>query len=88
MNRKTSYHTLTTGHDPQANGTAERSVGLIKPLAARALASASLDHVCWSYVVVLDSDGQTRFKWMQAGRKELDNLTNTETVEPSDTSCR
>ena len=31
---------------------------------------------------VLDSDGQIIFKWMEAGRKELDNLTNTVTVEP------
>ena len=30
----------------------------------------------------MDSDGQTRFKWMEAGRKELDNLKNTGTVEP------
>ena len=36
-NHKSIYHTLTTGYDPQANGTAERSAGLIKSLAARAL---------------------------------------------------
>ena len=29
------YHTLTSGYDPQANGTAERFVGLIKTLASR-----------------------------------------------------
>ena len=29
-NHKSIYHTLTTGYDPQANDTAERSVGLIK----------------------------------------------------------
>ena len=41
------YHWLR----PQANGTAERSVGLVKSLAARALASANLDKVYWSYAV-------------------------------------
>ena len=30
---------------------------------------------------VLRSDGEERFKWMCAGRKELDNLTGTGTVE-------
>ena len=30
---------------------------------------------------VLQSDGEERFKWMCAGRKELDNLTGTGTVE-------
>ena len=50
QNHKTIYHTFTTGDDPQANGTAERSVGLVKSLAARALASANLDKVYWSCV--------------------------------------
>ena len=31
---------------------------------------------------VLQSDGEERFKWMCAGRKELDNLQGTKTVEP------
>ena len=48
---KSIYHTLTTGYDPQANGTAERSVGLIKSLAARALSSSGLDPSYWSYAV-------------------------------------
>ena len=30
---------------------------------------------------VLQSDGEERFKWMCAGRKELDNLTSTGTIE-------
>ena len=30
---------------------------------------------------VLQSDGEERFKWMHAGRKELDNLLGTNTVE-------
>ena len=39
-NHKTIDHTFTSGYDPQANGIAERSVGLLKALAARSLASA------------------------------------------------
>ena len=50
-NHKTIDHTFTSGYDPQANGTAERSVGLLKSLAARSLASASLGHEFWSYAV-------------------------------------
>ena len=46
---KTIYHSFTSGYDPQSNGTAERSVGLIKALAARALATAHLDPSYWSY---------------------------------------
>ena len=41
-NHKTIDHTFTSGYDPQANRTAERSVGLLKALAARSLASAGL----------------------------------------------
>ena len=51
QNHKTIYHTFTTGYDPQAHWTAERSVGLVESLAARALASANLDKVYWSYAV-------------------------------------
>ena len=51
MSHKTIYPTFATGYDPQANETAEQSVGLIKFLAARALASANLDHASWSYAV-------------------------------------
>ena len=47
----TIYHTFASGYDPQANGTAERAVGLIKSLAARALATANLDSTYWSYSV-------------------------------------
>ena len=50
-NRKSISHTLTSGYDPQANGTAERAVGLVKSLAARALATAQLDSSYWSYSV-------------------------------------
>ena len=49
--RKGIYHTLTTGYDPQANGTAERTVGLLKAISARCLSSASLDESYWSYAV-------------------------------------
>ena len=49
--RRGIYHTLTTGYDPQANGTAERSVGLIKALASRSLMTSGLDSECWSYAV-------------------------------------
>ena len=30
---------------------------------------------------VLNSDGDERFKWMAAGRKELDNLTGSQTIQ-------
>ena len=46
---KTIHHSFTSGCDPQSDGTAERSVGLIKALAARALATAHLDLSHWSY---------------------------------------
>ena len=50
-NHRTIHHSFTTGYDPQANGTAERTVGLIKSLAARCLATASLDGSYWSFAV-------------------------------------
>ena len=50
-NHKSIYHTFTSGYDPQANGTAERAVGLVKSLAARAFATAQLDSSYWSYSV-------------------------------------
>ena len=49
--RKGIYHTLTSGYDPQANGTAERAVGLLKALSARCLSSAGLSKDYWSYAV-------------------------------------
>ena len=36
---------------PQANGTAERSVGLIKALSSRCLGTSGLDSEFWSYAV-------------------------------------
>ena len=42
-NHKTTDHIITSRYDLQANGTAERSIGLIKSLAARALSASSLD---------------------------------------------
>ena len=50
-NHKTIHHSFTSGYDPQSNGTAERSVGLIKSLAARCLKFASLEPTYWSYAV-------------------------------------
>ena len=50
-NRKTIHHSFSSGYDPQANGTAERTFGLIKSLAARCLCAAKLDGTCWSYAV-------------------------------------
>ena len=50
-NHKTIDHTFTSGYDPQANGTAERAVGLIKSLTSRALTAASLYPSYWSYAV-------------------------------------
>ena len=49
--RRGIYHTLTTGYDPQANGTAERAVGLIKALASRCLMTSGMDSEFWSYAV-------------------------------------
>ena len=42
---------LHLGYDPQANGTSERAVGLVKSLAARALATSQLNVSYWSYSV-------------------------------------
>ena len=50
-NHRSIYHTLTTGYDPQANGTAERSVGLMKALSARCLATSGLPQEFWGYAV-------------------------------------
>ena len=45
------HHSFTSCYNPQSNGTAEGSVGLIKSLASHALASAELDSSCWSFPV-------------------------------------
>ena len=50
-NHRTIHHSFTSGYDPQANGTAERTVGLIRSLAARCLANFSLDGSYWSFAV-------------------------------------
>ena len=50
-NHRSIYHTLTTGYDPQANGTAERSVGLMKALSARCLTTSGLPKEFWGYAV-------------------------------------
>ena len=49
--RRGIYLTLTTGYDPQANGTAERAVGLIKALASRCLMTSGMDSEFWIYAV-------------------------------------
>ena len=50
-NHRSIYHTLTTGYDPQANCTAERSVGLMKALSARCLTTSGLPQELWGYAV-------------------------------------
>ena len=50
-NHRSIYHTLTSGYDPQANGTAERSVGLMKALSSRCLTASGLSQEFWSYAV-------------------------------------
>ena len=50
-NHNTIDHTFTSRYDLQANGTPERSVGLTKSLAARALSASSDDASYWSYAV-------------------------------------
>ena len=47
-NHRSIYHTLTTGYDPQANGTSERPVGLMKALSARCLTTSGLPQEFWS----------------------------------------
>ena len=50
-NHKSICHTFTPGYVPQSNGIAERTVGLVKSLAARALATAQLGSSYWSFSV-------------------------------------
>ena len=42
---------LITGYDPQADGTAERTVGLMKALSARCLTTSGLPQEFWGYAV-------------------------------------
>ena len=50
-NHRSIYHTLTTVYDPQANGAAERYVGLMKALSARCLTTSGLPQEFWGYAV-------------------------------------
>ena len=50
-NHKSIYHTLTTGYDPQANGTAEKVSGTHQVLSGKSPSSSGLDPSYWSYAV-------------------------------------
>ena len=50
-NHRSIYHTLITEYDPKANGTAERSVRLMKALGARCLTTSGLPQEFWGYAV-------------------------------------
>ena len=54
----------------------------VLPPSSDDLQKQGVSHISVTAEQVLDSDGQTRFKWMEAGRKELGNLANTGTIEP------
>eukprot|EP00971_Amphidinium_carterae_P252800 5019086-Amphidinium_carterae.2 len=45
-------HAHTRGYDPQANGTAERGVGMIKTLVNRALSHSGLAREFWSFAAL------------------------------------
>ena len=45
------------------------------------LKKQGVTHIPVTAEQVLQSDGEERWKWMQAGRKELDNLSSTGTIE-------
>ena len=45
------------------------------------LKKQGVTHIPVTAEQVLQSDGEERWKWMQAGRKELDNLSSTGTTE-------
>ena len=49
--RRSIYPTLTTGYDPQANGSAKRSIGLIKALSSRCSSTSGFDNEFWSCAV-------------------------------------
>ena len=51
-NHKSIFHSLTSGYNPQANGTAERAVGLVKALASRCLSASGLGSQFWSFSVL------------------------------------
>eukprot|EP00971_Amphidinium_carterae_P342204 6481431-Amphidinium_carterae.1 len=49
--------TYTTGYNPQANGTAESGVRLIKDLARRALVESGLPECFWTFAVTFVAEG-------------------------------
>ena len=64
-NHKSIHHSFTSSYDPQTNGTAERSVGLITFLASRCLCTSGLGSSYWSYSVCYVSQSLLRmyFRW-------------------------
>ena len=66
INHESIYHTFTSGHDPQSNGTAERAIGLVKSLAARLEPLLLLNLIVPTGLTL--SDSQTRCSVFTASR--------------------